>query len=316
MEEIYIKAIVTEDLEEQRFDVAAAELMSDYSRGALQAWIKSGDLTLDGKVEKPKVKVVEGQVLELKATLVEDERWAAEDIPIDIVYEDESVIVVNKPVGLVVHPGAGNTRGTLINGLLHHEPKLSALPRAGVVHRIDKDTSGILVVAKTLQAHKSLVEQLQEKSVFREYHAICNGCLKLDVTIDAPIGRHKTQRIKMSVVEDGKPAVTHIEIKKRFQHFTWVKAQLETGRTHQIRVHMSSQGYPLIGDLVYGKPYFPKGATPELRTMMQLFKRQALHAYSLGFVHPKTGDYCEYQAPLPDDMQALIAVLEQDDGQN
>ncbi|MDY7024881.1 MAG: 23S rRNA pseudouridine(1911/1915/1917) synthase RluD [Pseudomonadota bacterium] len=315
-EEIELMAVVPDNMIGERLDVAAAQLFDSYSRGALQGWIKEGKLLLDGKKEKPKIKVEPGQTLTLSAVLEADDRWLPEPMELDIVYEDDHVIVVNKPAGLVVHPGAGNSTATLINGLLHHAPEISALPRAGVVHRIDKETSGLLMVAKSLKAHKSLVEQLQEKTVFREYQALAVGGIKLDFTIDAPIARHPTQRVKMAIVDEGKPAVTHISIEKRYQHFTWIKAQLETGRTHQIRVHMAYQGYPLVGDSVYGKPYFPKGATPELRSALQQFKRQALHAFALGFVHPETQEFCSFEAPLPEDMQLIIQRFDEDPGEN
>lgn len=310
-EQIQKSLIIPEEMIGKRIDVAIASLIPEYSRGVLQDWIKTGVLTVNGEKVKPKIKVIGGEVIELNATVEGEQRWQAQDIPLNIVYEDDYVLIVNKSPDMVVHPGAGNPDGTLVNALLHHFPDLDALPRAGIVHRIDKQTSGILVVAKNLIAHNSLVQQLQDKSMYRQYKAICCGDPKVPFSVNEPIDRHTKMRTRMAVVEGGKPAVTHINIIKRYGMHALVSAQLETGRTHQIRVHMTYKGYPLVGDPVYGgKPKFPKGATQELRQALIDFKRQALHAQSLGFIHPDTQEYIEWTVELPEDMQKLLSALD------
>ncbi|NPU91965.1 MAG: 23S rRNA pseudouridine(1911/1915/1917) synthase RluD [Gammaproteobacteria bacterium] len=310
---IQLQAEVPDSLAGQRLDQAAAELFPDYSRSRLQTWIKNGDLKVNGAVRKTREKVLGGETLELSAELVADESWEPQPIDLDIIYEDEHLLVINKPVGLVVHPGAGNTDSTLLNALLHHCPDLATLPRAGIVHRIDKDTTGLLVVAKTLKAHTSLVDQLQEKTAYREYEAICTGVMTGGGKVDEPIGRHPTIRTKQAVTHTGKPAVTHYRVLERFRGHTYIKVQLETGRTHQIRVHMAYIQYPLLGDPVYGQRLrLPKGATPELIDAMRRFKRQALHARKLGVQHPGTGEYMEWETPLPDDFKTMLQVLRHD----
>ncbi len=310
---IDLQAEVPDSLAGQRLDQAAAELFPDYSRSRLQNWIKNGDLKVDGAVRKTRDKVLGGEILELSAELVADESWEPQPIALDIVYEDEHLLVINKPAGLVVHPGAGNTDSTLLNALLHHCPDLATLPRAGIVHRIDKDTSGLLVVAKTLKAHTSLVDQLQEKTAYREYEAIVVGVMTGGGKVDEPIGRHPTIRTKQAVTHSGKPAVTHYRVLERFRGHTYIKVQLETGRTHQIRVHMAHIHYPLLGDPVYGlRLRLPKGATPELIEALRHFKRQALHARKLGVQHPATGEYLEWETPLPDDFKTMLQVLRHD----
>jgi 23S rRNA pseudouridine1911/1915/1917 synthase len=300
-----------------RLDQVAAQLFSDFSRERLKDWIKDGRLTLNGRPGKPKDKVVGGETLVLLAELAVETPALPQDIPLTIVYEDEALLVVDKPAGLVVHPGAGNPDGTLMNALLHHWSDLNLLPRAGIVHRIDKDTSGLLVVAKTLQAHTALTEQLADKTVYREYEAVVCGVMTGGGTVDAPIDRHPTDRTRMAVVsrrhdEDlrGRDAVTHYRVIARFRGHTHVRVQLETGRTHQIRVHMSHIGHPLIGDPVYaGRPRLPKGASPEMIRAVQHFPRQALHARRLGLAHPVTGEAMNWESPLPADMQELLAIL-------
>lgn len=295
----------------QRFDQVASELFPDFSRSRLQQWIKGGQLTLDGKIAKPKDKVIGGERLTLKAELEAQGTWEPESIQLNIVYEDDSLLVINKPAGLVVHPAAGNQTGTLLNALLNHAPDLINLPRAGIVHRLDKDTTGLMVVAKTLQAHTDLVEQLADRSVSREYEAVSVGTMTGGGTVDAPIGRHPIQRKLMAVLSHGgKRAVTHYRVLKRFPHHTHIRVKLETGRTHQIRVHMAHIGFALVGDQTYGKRFkIPKGASEHLVATLKGFPRQALHAAKLGLEHPETGDYIEWTADLPSDFQSLLSAL-------
>lgn len=312
-QQINLEAEVPDRLAGQRLDQVAAELFPDYSRSRLQTWIKNGDLTVNGSTRKTRDKILGGERLELRAELVADDSWEPQAIELNIVYEDDHLLVINKPVGLVVHPGAGNADSTLLNALLHHCPDLATLPRAGIVHRIDKDTTGLLVVAKTLKAHTSLVDQLQEKSAFREYEAIACGVMTGGGKVDEPIGRHPTVRTKQAVTHSGKPAVTHYRVLERFRGHTHIRVQLETGRTHQIRVHMAHIRYPLLGDPLYGERLrLPKGATPQLIEALRGFKRQALHARKLGVMHPETGEYMEWETPLPDDFNAMLKVLRDD----
>ncbi len=310
---IELSAVITDDLQGARLDQAAHQLFPDYSRARLQQWIESGELRINGKTAKPKLRVIGGETLTVNAEVEAETRWAAQQIHLDIVYEDESLLVINKPEGLVVHPGAGNPDGTMLNALLHHCPTLAQVPRAGIVHRIDKETTGLLVVAKTLTAHASLVGQLQEKTVRREYDAVTVGAMTGGGVVDARIGRHPMQRIKQAVTESGKEAVTHYRIAKRFRAHTHVKCFLETGRTHQIRVHMAHIGYPLVGDPLYGgRLRLPKAATPELVQVLNSFPRQALHASKLALIHPETDDEMEFSSPLPADLQKLLNALNED----
>ncbi len=314
-ESIHYTATVPSELSDQRFDQVAAQLFPDYSRSRLQSWIKSGALTADGNQLRPRDSVTEGQSLQLQAEVEDEERWEAEPIAIDITYEDEDIIVINKPAGLVVHPAAGHGSGTLVNALLYHCPDLASVPRAGVVHRLDKDTTGLMVVAKNLSAHSDLVSQLQDRSVSREYQAIVHGVMTGGGKVDAPIGRHPRQRQKNAVLEHGgKEAITHYRLVRRYFAHTQITCKLETGRTHQIRVHMAYRHYPLVGDALYGgRPRIPKGADESLIDTLRQFPRQALHAQRLGLVHPASGEYVEWQADTPADMLQLIAELEQDE---
>ncbi|MBB5208990.1 23S rRNA pseudouridine(1911/1915/1917) synthase RluD [Chiayiivirga flava] len=297
----------------QRFDQVLAALYPEFSRSRLAAWIKSGDARLDGKTVRPREAVRGGESVELDVRLGIATDSAPESIALDLLYEDADVFVVNKPVGLVVHPGAGNPAGTLVNALLHRDPQLVALPRAGIVHRLDKDTSGALIVARTLQAHTALVEQLAARTIHRQYEAIVYGRLISGGTVDAPLDRHPVDRLRRAVVDTGKPAVTHYRVRERYRAHTAVECQLETGRTHQIRVHMAHARHPLVGDSLYGGSLrLPKGATPALAEALRGFKRQALHAERIVFAHPRTGDTVEAQAPRPADLAALIATLRQD----
>lgn len=306
-------AVLPEDLGGLRLDQAVAALWPEFSRERLKSWIQDGVLTVDGRVLKPKDKVWGGEQLTLAAELVVVTDNAPQDIPLTIVYEDEDVLVLDKPAGLVVHPGAGNPDGTLLNALLHHVPQVATLPRAGIVHRIDKETSGLLVVAKTLEAQTSLVVQLAEKSAYREYEAVVSGVPVSGGKVEAPIGRHTVDRVRMAVVPGGKPAVTHYRVISRFRGFAHLRLQLETGRTHQIRVHMAHIGHPLLGDPLYGgRPKWPKGMDPAVMTAIRAFSRQALHAAMLGFRHPRTGEQVAFQSPLPADMVELLALLAED----
>jgi 23S rRNA pseudouridine1911/1915/1917 synthase len=278
----------------------------------LQAWIKSGALTVNGQVRKPRDKVMLDDQLKLDAEPEAQVTWEAEAIELDIVYEDEHLLVINKPAGLVVHPAAGHADGTLVNALLNHAPEVENLPRAGIVHRLDKDTSGIMVVARSLIAHTSLVEQLQTRTMGREYEAVVVGSLTGGGSVDAPIGRHPQDRKRMAVVSSGKPAVTHYRLVERFAAHTHVRCKLESGRTHQIRVHMTHVRHPLVGDPVYGgRLRLPKGTTEALRAVLAGFHRQALHAQKLTLEHPETGETLSWEVPLPEDMVHLITALRQ-----
>ncbi|ROQ17043.1 ribosomal large subunit pseudouridine synthase D [Marinimicrobium koreense] len=302
---------VPPDMAGMRFDQVASGLFPEFSRARLQSWIKDGQLTLDGRIAKPKERLLGGETLRLEAELEAQGEWEPEAIDLNIVYEDDDLLVINKPAGLVVHPAAGNHTGTLLNALLHHCPALEGVPRAGIVHRLDKDTTGLMVVAKTLSAHTDLVEQLQERIVSREYEAVAIGTMTGGGTVDAPIGRHPRQRKLMAVLErGGKRAVTHYRLLERFAAHTHIRVKLETGRTHQIRVHMAHIRHPLVGDATYaGRFKIPKGASDELIHELKSFPRQALHAARLGLEHPGTGEYREWTAPLPDDFQSLLAAL-------
>nr|WP_259393068.1 23S rRNA pseudouridine(1911/1915/1917) synthase RluD [Dokdonella fugitiva] len=312
-----LAATVPDALAGRRFDQALAELFPDYSRSRLTAWIKAGAVRLDGEVVAPRQILRGGEAIELDVRMEREIGAQAEEIPLDIRYEDAEVIVVNKPPGLVVHPGAGNPAGTLQNALLHHDPKLAEIPRGGIVHRLDKDTSGLMVVARTLRAHTSLVEQLSERDVHRQYAAIVYGAMVAGGRVDAPIGRHLHDRLKQAVREDGRDAVTHYRVRERFRTMTLVECRLETGRTHQIRVHMAHVRHPLVGDAQYGGLLkLPKGATPELVAALRGFKRQALHAEKLEFAHPKSGKPVAVEAERPADMEGLLTALRADTREN
>ncbi|MDP0589035.1 MAG: 23S rRNA pseudouridine(1911/1915/1917) synthase RluD [Candidatus Endonucleobacter bathymodioli] len=306
-------SVVPEDFGGRRFDQIAVDSFPDFSRSKLQAWIKLGVLQVDGKSCKPKDRLVGGERLCLNVEIEERKRWGQEYIPLDIVYEDEDILVINKSSGLVVHPAAGNYSGTLLNGLLYHCHKLASLPRAGIVHRLDKDTSGLMVVAKTLAAHTDLVTQLQERSIDREYEAVAQGVMTGGGVVNQPIGRHRVHRIKNAVVSSGKQSITHYRVIKRYRAHTHVRLKLETGRTHQIRVHMAHICYPLVGDQLYGGGLkLPKACEFELKEQLQKFRRQALHARRLGLIHPVNNEFIEWQAPLPDDFQHLLEALSGD----
>jgi 23S rRNA pseudouridine1911/1915/1917 synthase len=300
--------VVPDDCAGLRFDQVLAKLLPEYSRSRLQEWIAAGQASLDGAAAAAKQKVWGGETIVVQPQSHPAEQpHQAEDIALDIVYEDDALLVVNKHAGLVVHPGSGNWEGTLLNALLHHAPQLEGVPRAGIVHRLDKDTSGLLVVAKTLTAQTALVRQLQARSVKREYLALVWGEVRHGGTVDMPIGRHPTQRVKMAALENGKPAVTYYQIEEKFPSCTLLRCRLETGRTHQIRVHLAHIGHPLVGDSVYLKG--AQKCVPHLRGLLHGFPRQALHATRLALEHPVSGELMEWHAPLPQDMQLLLQQL-------
>ncbi|MGD8359660.1 MAG: 23S rRNA pseudouridine(1911/1915/1917) synthase RluD [Lysobacterales bacterium] len=293
-----------------RLDQAAAELFDEFSRGRLQKWIRSGELRVDGQQTKPTHRMSGTETLTLDAEPEPDDSVAPQAIPLDVLYADADLIVLDKPAGMVVHPAAGNPDGTLQNALLHWDPSLATLPRGGIVHRLDKDTSGVMVVARSLRAHASLVEQLQSRRMSRVYRALALGDIITGGTVDAPIGRHPRDRKRMAVVASGRPAVTHYRVLERFGFATWLEVSLETGRTHQIRVHMAREGHALVGDPVYGRRGLktrgvPAGALEAMRS----FPRQALHARTLELVHPGTGEVKRFEAPLPADLEHLLAAL-------
>jgi 23S rRNA pseudouridine1911/1915/1917 synthase len=300
----------------ERLDVALQQLLPEHSRSRLQAWIKAGLVMMDDKLITAKTKVWGGEQVSISPPEnAKENAFTPEDIPLTIIYEDDTILVINKPAGLVVHPAAGNWSGTLLNALLHHLPQLSEIPRAGIVHRLDKDTSGLLVVAKTLEAQTSLVRQLQARTVKREYRAIVWGIMWRHGTVNQPIGRHSHARTKMAISRTGKPAVTHYEVLERFGTNTYVRCQLETGRTHQIRVHMQHLKAPIVGDSVYGIgniiPH--KQMTQTLRDAVTDFNRQALHAIKLGLIHPKTNEFMEWQIELAGDMRTLLEAMRHED---
>jgi len=310
---IDLDATVPDALAGKRLDLVAAELFPEHSRSRLQHWIESGVLTVDGRVQTVKHRMIGGERLVLRAMTEDSGDWQAEDLPLEIVHEDPDILVIDKPANLVVHPAAGHAQGTLVNALLHYDPSLATLPRCGIVHRIDKDTTGLLVVARTLEAHTSLVRQLQDKSVWREYEAVVNGIVARDGKVDAPVGRHTIDRKRMGVVVGGKPAVTHYSVLATFRAHTHLRLKLETGRTHQIRVHMAHIKHPLIGDPVYGgRVHMPAYCTTALAECLRGFSRQALHATRLGLNHPRTGEFMGWHSPLPDDMVVLLDVLAED----
>ena len=313
LDTILLEARVPDTCAGRRFDAVIAELFPEHSRSRLAGGIKAGQARLDGREARPRDPVRGGELVTVEAEIGIATDAPAEDIALDVLYEDADVIVLDKPAGLVVHPGAGNPAGTLVNALLHRDPSLSALPRAGIVHRLDKDTSGVMVVARTLQAHTALVDQLSARQVHRQYLAVVVGALVSGGTANAPIDRHPRDRLRMAVREDGKEAVTHFRLRERFRAHTLLECRLETGRTHQIRVHMAHLKHPIVGDPLYGGPLkLPRGASEETVAMLRGFKRQALHAETLEFVHPVSGEPVRCTAPVPADLRALVDALRTD----
>lgn len=313
-QQITLNAEVTPDLLGARLDQALAQLFPDYSRSRLKIWIESDRVTVNGiVVNKAREKVFGGELIEIQAETEEEISFEPQNIPLNIVYEDEDILVINKPKDLVVHPGAGNPDGTVLNALLYHYPQIVEVPRAGIVHRLDKDTTGLMVVAKTLPAQTHLVNALQKRQITREYEAVASGIMTQGGKVDEPMARHPTKRTAMAVHPMGKPAVTHYRIMERFRNYTRLRLRLETGRTHQIRVHMAHIAHPLLGDQLYGgRPRPPKGASAEFLDVLRNFKRQALHATMLRLNHPISGELMEWHAPLPDDFVELIDALKAD----
>lgn len=317
-EQLHLEGLISDESSGLRLDQALAQLFSDYSRGQITKWIKAGYVQVNDKVLRPRDSVMGGERVVIDAEIeIVDDTWVAEAINLDIIHEDDDVIILNKSAGMVVHPGAGNHDGTLVNALLHHAPQLEGIPRAGIVHRIDKGTTGLLMIAKTLQAHNSLVNQLQERTVLREYQAISMGVMTAGGTIDEPVGRHPVDRKRQAVIGSGKHAVTHYRVEHRYRAHTHIRCKLETGRTHQIRVHMAHIRYPLLGDPVYGgRIRLPKGASETTIETLQSFRRQALHAGSLGFIHPASEQEVLWKVEMPEDMLNVLAVLAKDQKQN
>lgn len=311
--QINLAAEVPADLAGNRLDQVAAKMFPEYSRSRLQAWIRTGALLVNGEQKRPRDEVHAGQQLVVQAELEALDSWTAEALPLDIVFEDEHLMVVNKAMNTVVHPAAGHREGTLLNGLLNHCPELENLPRAGIVHRLDKDTTGLMVVAKTLPAHNSLVKQLHDRAVKREYEAVVKGTMTGGGTVDAPLDRHPVNRKKRAVLQSGQEAISHYRVLKRFRCHTHIHVQLETGRTHQIRVHMAHIGHALIGDPVYGgRLQIPAASSELLVQQLKKFRRQALHARRLTLLSPATGELQSWEADLPEDMQQLLLALAQD----
>ena len=293
-----------------RLDQALARIWPEFSRSRLKLWVDTGLVSVNSNILRPRDKVKQGDVIALLPQQIPDETWVAEDIPIKVVYEDEQLMVINKAAGMVVHPAAGNYSGTLVNALLHYAPDLAGLPRAGIVHRLDKETTGLLVIARTLQAHKTLVKQLEARSVKRQYVAIVQGTMVAGATVNEPIARHPVNRLRMAVIKTGREAITHYRVRERFRRHTMIDVQLETGRTHQIRVHMAHIKCPLLGDPVYnGRARRMAGASEALTECLNQFNRQALHAFELELVHPQTNELIGWQAPIPDDMLAVADAL-------
>lgn len=307
---INLNLVIPESENAKRLDAALSQILTDYSRSQIQTWIKEGAVSVNTKcIQKQKTPVHTGDHIAIHAEIAEVLDAQPQDIPLDIIFEDEHLLVINKPVGLIVHPGAGSPDGTLLNALLHHLPDLSAVPRAGIVHRLDKDTSGLLVIAKTLPVHNALIKAMQKRKIHREYRALVQGQVISGGTIDEPMGRHATQRTKMAVTPTGREAVTHYRVLERFPAHTLLSVELETGRTHQIRVHLAHIGYPIVGDKTYGKHRIYGHLTKEIQTAVATFSHQALHAYRLALTHPITKEEFEWTASLPKDFEALLLML-------
>lgn len=314
MPQITLSAEVQPEQMGQRLDQTLAELFPEYSRSRLKTWIEADLVKLNDRITNiPREKVLGGERIEIIVEVEDETRFEAENIPLNIVYEDDDIIVINKPKDLVVHPGAGNPNGTVLNALLYHYPPIAEVPRAGIVHRLDKDTTGLMVVAKTIPAQTKLVRDLQKRKITREYEAVASGIMTKGGTVDQPMARHATKRTLMAVHPMGKPAVTHYRIMENYRNYTRLRLRLETGRTHQIRVHMAHIAHPLLGDQTYGgRPRPPKNASEDFMEVLRNFKRQALHAVMLRLAHPITGEMMEWYAPLPDDFVELLNALKAD----
>ena len=311
MRKIQLKIVIPEKFKGKRLDLALSKLFPEHSRSRIQSWIKAGEVEVNNSKYKQRNVVNSGDIIKINTTLKSIDKHQAEHIDLDVIHEDKAIIILNKPAGLVVHPGAGNQKHTLVNALLHFDEKLDVLPRAGIIHRLDKDTTGIMIIARTIESYTYLVNELQKRNIKRNYKAIICGQLVAGGVIENKIGRHPVHRTKMAVTDKGKLATTHYRIIKKFQHYTYLDIQLGTGRTHQIRVHMNNEKHPIIGDPLYGKNTFiKKGIDASLREFIKNFKRQALHAYNLEFTHPISKKIISLKAELPDDMNNLIKILE------
>ena len=311
MRKIQLEIVIPKKFEGKRLDLALSKLFPEHSRSRIQSWIKAGEVEVNNSKYKQRNVVNSGDIIKINTTLKSIDKHQAEHIGLDVIHEDQAIIILNKPAGLVVHPGAGNQKHTLVNALLHFDEKLDVLPRAGIIHRLDKDTTGIMIIARTIESYTYLVNELQERNIKRNYKAIICGQLVAGGVIENKIGRHPVHRTKMAVTDKGKLATTHYRIIKKFQHYTYLDIQLGTGRTHQIRVHMNNEKHPIIGDPLYGKNTFiKKGIDASLREFIKNFKRQALHAYNIEFTHPISKKIISLKAELPDDMNNLIKILE------
>lgn len=311
MRKIQLEIVIPEKFKGKRLDLALSKLFPEHSRSRIQSWIKAGEVEVNNSKYKQRNVVNSGDIIKINTTLKSIDKHQAEHISLDVIHEDKAIIILNKPAGLVVHPGAGNPKHTLVNALLHFDEKLDVLPRAGIIHRLDKDTTGIMIIARTIESYTYLVNELQKRNIKRNYKAIICGQLVAGGVIENKIGRHPVHRTKMAVTDKGKLATTHYRIIKKFQHYTYLDIQLGTGRTHQIRVHMNNEKHPIIGDPLYGKNTFiKKGINASLREFIKNFKRQALHAYNLEFTHPVSKKIISLKAELPDDMNNLIKILE------
>ncbi len=314
MRKIQLEIVIPEKFKGKRLDLALSKLFPEHSRSRIQSWIKAGEVEVNNSKYKQRNVVNSGDIIKINTTLKSIDKHQAEHIGLDVIHEDKAIIIINKPAGLVVHPGAGNQKHTLVNALLHFDEKLDVLPRAGIIHRLDKDTTGIMIIARTIESYTYLVNELQKRNIKRNYKAIICGQLVAGGVIENKIGRHPVHRTKMAVTDKGKLATTHYRIIKKFQHYTYLDIQLGTGRTHQIRVHMNNEKHPIIGDPLYGKNTFiKKGINASLREFIKNFKRQALHAYNLEFTHPISKKIISLKAELPDDMNNLINILEMHD---
>ena len=311
MRKIQLEIVIPKKFEGKRLDLALSKLFPEHSRSRIQSWIKAGEVEVNNSKYKQRNVVNSGDIIKINTTLKSIDKHQAEHIGLNVIHEDKAIIILNKPAGLVVHPGAGNQKHTLVNALLHFDEKLDVLPRAGIIHRLDKDTTGIMIIARTIESYTYLVNELQERNIKRNYKAIICGQLVAGGVIENKIGRHPVHRTKMAVTDKGKLATTHYRIIKKFQHYTYLDIQLGTGRTHQIRVHMNNEKHPIIGDPLYGKNTFiKKGINASLREFIKNFKRQALHAYNIEFTHPISKKIISLKAELPDDMNNLIKILE------
>ncbi|MFA6038487.1 MAG: 23S rRNA pseudouridine(1911/1915/1917) synthase RluD [Legionellales bacterium] len=313
MKDVHLQDTIPETLQGMRLDQALASMFPDYSRARIKTWIINQQVNVDGEVWSPTDKVKGGEEVIIHADVPEAVEWTGQEIALDVVYADDDIIIINKPAGLVVHPAAGHQTGTLVNAILHQFPECVHLPRGGIVHRLDKDTSGLMIVARSLPAHTALVKALAEHEITRKYEALVKGEMTGGGKVDAPMGRHSGNRLRMAVVEGGKHAVTHYRLKQRLPGHTLITCQLETGRTHQIRVHMAYIGYPLVGDPLYaGRARFPKNLSEKTRAYINHFKRQALHSYELSFSHPVTHEPLFFTVAMPEDMKILVRLLEEE----